>query len=54
MQVETKFMRLFKPAALDDGIEGRRVCWIRGWDKCRVLFVVGKRLRVFSPDLPAL
>jgi hypothetical protein len=40
MQIETKFLRLFKPAALADHIEGWRVCWIGGWDKCPVLFVV--------------
>jgi hypothetical protein len=40
MEVETKFLRLFKPAALGDRIDGWRVCWIGGWDKCRVLFVV--------------
>jgi site-specific recombinase XerD len=27
-------------AALGDRIDGWRVCWIGGWDKCRVLFVV--------------
>jgi hypothetical protein len=40
MEVETKFLRLFTPAALGDRIDGWRVCWIGGWDKCRVLFVV--------------
>jgi hypothetical protein len=40
MEVETKFLRLFKPAALGDRLDGWRVCWIGGWDKCRVLFVV--------------
>ena len=40
MEVETKFVRLFKPAALGHRIDGWRVCWIGGWDKCRVLFVV--------------
>jgi hypothetical protein len=40
MQVETKFLRLFKPAALGVRIDDWRVCWIGGWDKCRVLFVV--------------
>jgi hypothetical protein len=40
MEVETKFLRLFKPVALGDRIDGWRVCWIGGWDKCRVLFVV--------------
>ena len=40
MEVETKFLRLFKPAALGDRIDGWRVCWIGSWDNCRVLFVV--------------
>jgi hypothetical protein len=40
MEVETKFLRLFKPAALSDRIGGWRVYWIGGWDKCHVLFVV--------------
>jgi hypothetical protein len=40
MEVETKFLRLFKPAALGDRIDGWRVSWIGGWDKCRVLSVV--------------
>jgi hypothetical protein len=35
-------LRLFKPVALGDRIDGWRVRrrWIGGWDKCRVLFVV--------------
>jgi len=40
MEVETKFLRLFRPVALGDQIDGWRVSWIGGWDKCRVLFVV--------------
>ena len=40
MEVETKFLRLFKPAALGDRIDGWCVCWVGGWGKCRVLFVV--------------
>jgi hypothetical protein len=40
MQVQTKFLRLFKEVAIGDHIDGWRVCWIGGWDKCRVLFVV--------------
>jgi hypothetical protein len=37
---ETKFLRLFRPAAMGDRINGWSVCWIGGWDKCRVLIVV--------------
>ena len=40
MEVETKFLRLFKPVAIGDRIDGWRVCWVGGWEKCRVLFVV--------------
>lgn len=40
MEVETKLLRLFQPAALGDRLDGWRVCWIGGWDKCRILFVV--------------
>jgi hypothetical protein len=39
MQIETKFLRLFKPVAMGDRIDGWRVRWIGGWDKCRVFFV---------------
>jgi hypothetical protein len=40
MQIETKFLRLVKPVAMGDQIEGWRVCWLGGWDKCRVFYVV--------------
>jgi hypothetical protein len=40
MQVETKYLRLFRAVELGDDIDGWRVCWLGGWDKCRVLFVV--------------
>ena len=39
MQVQTKFLWLRKPAALGDLIGGWRVCWLGGWDRCRVFFV---------------
>ena len=48
MQVQTKFLRLFGEAAIGDRIDGWRVCWIGGWVKCRVLFVV----IVERPTLP--
>ena len=38
--VETKFLRLRKPAALGDQIDGWRVCWVGGLDRGKVLFVV--------------
>jgi hypothetical protein len=40
MEVETTFLRLFKAVSIGDRIDGWRVCWVGGWDKCRVLFVV--------------
>ena len=30
MEVETKFLGLFKPAGLSDHIDGWRVCWVGG------------------------
>jgi hypothetical protein len=32
MEVETKFLRLFKPVALGDLVDGWR-CWLGGWDR---------------------
>jgi hypothetical protein len=40
MLVETKYLRLFRAVELGDDVDGWRVCWLGGWDKCRVLFVV--------------
>jgi hypothetical protein len=40
MHVQTKFLRLCKPVSLGDLINDWRVCWLGGWDKCRVFFVV--------------
>jgi hypothetical protein len=40
MEVETKFLRPFKPVALGDRIDSWRVCWVGGWDKGHVVFVV--------------
>jgi hypothetical protein len=54
MDVATKFLRLTKPVALDDRLDGWRVAWIGGWDRCRVLFVVmveKKEPRVPEPAL---
>jgi hypothetical protein len=30
MEVETKFLRLFKPVNVSDRIDGGRVCWVGG------------------------
>src|ERR1700730_7030601 len=40
LEVETKFLRLRQPAALGDRIDGWRVCWLGGWDRGKVFFVV--------------
>ena len=40
MHVQTKFLRLCKPVSLGDRIDDWRICWLGGWDKCRVFFVV--------------
>ena len=40
LQVQTRFLRLGQPVKLGDRIDGWRVSWVGGWDKCKVLFVV--------------
>jgi hypothetical protein len=40
LQVETKFLRLRHPATLGDRIDGWRVCWVGGWDRGKVFFLV--------------
>jgi hypothetical protein len=40
LQIQTRFLRLRDPARLGDRIDGWRVCWVGGWDKGKVLFVV--------------
>ena len=40
LQVQTRFLRLRHPVGLGDRIDGWRVCWVGGWDKGKVLFVV--------------
>ena len=40
LQVQTCFRRLYKPAVLGDHIDGWRVCWVGGWDKGKVVYVV--------------
>ena len=38
--IETKFLHLRQPAALGDRIDGWRVCWLGGWDKGKVFYMV--------------
>jgi hypothetical protein len=40
MQIQTNFLCLGRPAALGDQIDGWRVSWLGGWDRCRVFFIV--------------
>ena len=51
MEIETKYLRLFREVELGDQIEGWRVCWLGGWDKCRVLFVVMVKRVTDVPDV---
>ena len=38
--VQTRYLRLRRVVALGDLIDGWRVCWLGGWDKGKVYFVV--------------
>jgi hypothetical protein len=49
-QVETKFLRLRQPATLGDRIDGWRVCWLGGWDRGRLFYVVMVERAVLGPD----
>ncbi len=40
MHVETKFLHLRQPVELGHQIEGWQVCWVGGWDRHRVFFIV--------------
>ncbi len=52
MHVQTKFLRLRNPVALGDRIDDWRVCWLGGWDKCRVFFVVMVEREDEQPVVP--
>jgi hypothetical protein len=52
MQVQINFLRLFKEVAIGDRIDGWRVCWIGGWDKCRVVSVVMVEKRISANGSP--
>lgn len=47
--VQTKFLRLFQPVPLGHSIDGWRVRWVGGWDRCRVFFVVMVEAPVAPP-----
>ena len=38
--IETKFLHLRQSVALGDRIDGWRVCWLGGWDKGKVSYMV--------------
>jgi hypothetical protein len=40
LRVETRYLHLSAPVALGDRIDGWRVCWLGGWDRGKVSFVV--------------
>jgi hypothetical protein len=50
LQMETKFLRLRQPARLGDRIDGWRVCWLGGWDRGRLFYVVMVERAVHWPD----
>jgi hypothetical protein len=40
MPVETRLLRLRQPVALGHRIDGWCVCWLAGWDRHRIFYVV--------------
>ena len=40
MEIETKFLHLRAAVEWGHNIDGWRVCWLGGWDKGRVFYVV--------------
>jgi hypothetical protein len=40
MSLETKYLHLRQPVSMGHCLDGWRVCWLGGWDKQRVFFVV--------------
>ena len=40
MQVETKYLRLHTPVALGSRFGDWRVCWLGGWAKHRMFYIV--------------
>ena len=50
MQLETKYLRLRTPVALGSQFDDWQVCWLGGWDKCRIVFLVMvKRVTTGTP-----
>jgi hypothetical protein len=40
MRIDSKYLHLRKPVELGYEISGWHVCWLGGWDKGRVFYVV--------------
>jgi hypothetical protein len=40
VRIETKFLRLREPVPWGHEIDGWHVCWLGGWGKCRVFYIV--------------
>jgi hypothetical protein len=40
MPVKTKFLRLRQPVHLGHRIDGWRVCWLGGWDRHHLFYMV--------------
>jgi|HubBroStandDraft_2_1064218.scaffolds.fasta_scaffold265513_2 hypothetical protein len=39
MTLETKYVHLRRAVAVGERIDGWRVSWVGGWDRCKVFFV---------------
>src|ERR1700722_15257764 len=51
LRVETRYLRLRGHVALGDRLDGWRVCWLGGWDRSKVLFVVMVERVTSAPGL---
>ena len=40
VRIDTKFLRLREPVLWGQEIDGWHVCWLGGWDKCRMFYIV--------------
>ena len=51
MPVETRFLRLRQAVELGHQIDGWCVCWLGGWDRPRIFFVVMvSRVKKLKPE----
>ncbi len=50
-RIATKFLRLREPVPWGHEIDGWHVCWLGGWDKCRVFYIVMVLKRPASIEL---